>query len=173
MNIQEYILFLKESPDYYKSSDVVLSDDYIDNEYGHLSSTIIEQIKTDDFIYQRTKSNTWFIFNGSNPIAMIKITEKDTYCSIIMSITKKKFRGKGIMKKFYEFLIKKYGGILSDTALSKDRKGGSYYLYNSLINKYPTYELIGKKIYKINQMPSSDKSSRVFVSYKERKDNEL
>ncbi len=77
------------------------------------------------------------------------------------------------MKNFYEFLIKKYGGILSDTGLSKSKNGGSYYLYNSLIKKYPSYELVGKKISQIFEMPQTNYLSRILISYKVRTYHEI
>ncbi len=91
MNFKHF--YMTESPDYYKSSDSVLNNDYIEDEYKHNSDNIIEEIKKDSLIYKKTRANDWFIVKENKPIAIIKISPKDSYCSIIISVTNKEFRG--------------------------------------------------------------------------------
>jgi GNAT superfamily N-acetyltransferase len=58
---------------------------------------------------------------------------------IEFTAVKKEYRGKGISKVLYEFIIRKFKGIISDVLLSGSEGYGSFQLWQSLSKKYHPY----------------------------------
>lgn len=54
-------------------------------------------------------------------------------------------RGKGIGEKFYDIIVNKFGGVISDKSLSGSTGKGSFQLWQKLANKYPAYMIATNK----------------------------
>lgn len=59
--------------------------------------------------------------------------------TITFSSIKKEFRGQGLSKILYDYVINKYKGVISDATLTGEVGNGSFQVWQSLAKRYKTY----------------------------------
>lgn len=177
MKFRQYLL---EMP-HIKSETMVGSDKYFskrlkefdewlskENYEDHFSKNDI-----DYFLYKSKTGYIWLIKNKKQTIGYCgtRWLDKDFYNFMIMSTfyIELKYRNKNISTNLYEYLIEKYGGIISDIELSKNDSYGSYYVYKKLLKNYPGYSVDHKKLIKIKSIEDVSEYNRIAISKNELK----
>lgn len=59
--------------------------------------------------------------------------------TITFSTIRQDFRGKGLSRLLYDFVISKYKGVISDATLTGEKGAGSFQVWQSLAKRYKTY----------------------------------
>lgn len=176
MKFKEF--YLRERPEEYVGN--AMPDEYILSEFEHYNkSSNFKTIKDDDYEYRNYSNNAWFVMKDGTPVSMCIISKKSSYAQIIATTTIGKMKNKGLASKLYSKMINEYGGVLSDGSLSKNKSGGSWFLYEKLIKQFPAYIVnmaLGdkyKSMTSITSMPESDTSTRILLSKTKRTGTKL
>lgn len=173
MNFKTF--YLTEMPMY--SDEPVQSSNFVIN--GRYNKAKSDKKKFKEMFYKKykilqttnyTKSSLeWFVFINDELVANFSsdfgLDKKLKFPIITLSLVSPEHMKQNIATEFYNYLIEKYGGVISSRFLSKD---GGMLLWNSLIKKFNSYKLTSdNKIEKINSMPESDDTTRFIISKKD------
>jgi hypothetical protein len=172
MNFKSF--YLSETP-HFSDVEPNSSNFTLHGRYNNSKNKKFKELKHDKFKILQTTSHSknsleWFVFLDGVLVANISsedgLDSKFKFPQITLTIVSPEFRNQHIASDFYNFLIQKYGGIISSKFLSKT---GGMLLWKSLIKKYNSYEYDeSKKLNPIKEIPAfGDSSTRLIISKKE------
>lgn len=173
--------FLLEMPQYKKETipDKKEMENVLKDRYDFFKNDkVIDSFKYDGFLFELIQGNSslWFIIKDGIPVGFsgFRGLDEDIYNFVQVGslYISKEYRNKGLSTKLYEYMIEKYGGIISDYELSKNDKFGSYYIYEKLLKKYFGYEKYYENIKRIKTLSvDTNRHSKIIISKKEIKEN--
>lgn len=127
-----------------------------------------------EYVLIEDSSSLWFFLDDGIPVGFSGFRGLDedyfNYVRLGTLYVTPKYRNRGIATTLYTYLVEKYGGIISDYELSKNKKYGSVYIYQKLLNSYNVYESYYRKLTKIKNIEdvkNVNRHSVLIVSKKE------
>jgi GNAT superfamily N-acetyltransferase len=160
---------LSETPEF-SDKDKSLGDD----EIGKPSGAVLKQqyevktavgiglIQVYQYLFSKTSKNALLKLDTGEYIAQLEyeddISEDSPFPVIEFVGVRPEYRGKGISKLMYEWIIKKYKGLISDSTLTGEEGYGSFQVWQSLAKTYKNIYMIDLNTTLVKPITAIDKS---------------
>lgn len=128
-----------------RNKDYLSSDRIFSTKKGKFVKTekINQELEADIYDVEHYDYYSIMVRKNQDTIGMMEIdyaiNEKVPFPRMMAVAIKPIYRGKGYSKVLYDWVIDKFGGIISDDSLTGEDGHGSFNLWQYLSKKYPTY----------------------------------